>query len=149
MAGKLAIDRQHTAVLAMDFMVSIVSGYIGEPEPFLARAASVVARARETGVPVLHVKVGFRPGYPEVSRRNAAFSALDPAGRFLPGDPGGEIHGAVAARPDEVVIVKHRVGAFSGTELQMVLGAKEPTRTTASSSSKTAARTATRRCTVA
>jgi nicotinamidase-related amidase len=125
MAEKLAIDRQHTAVLVMDFMVSIVSGYIGEPEPFLARAAAVVARAREAAVPVLHVKVGFRPGYPEVSRRNAAFGTLEPAGRFLPGDPGGEIHDAVAPRADEVVIVKHRVGAFSGTDLQMILGAKE------------------------
>jgi nicotinamidase-related amidase len=125
MPEKPSIDRQHTAVLVMDYMVAILAGYIGEPESFLARAAAVVARAREAGVPVLYVKVGFRAGYPEVNRRNAAFGALEQAGRFLPGDPAGEIHAAVAPRADEVVIVKHRVGAFSGTDLAMVLGAKE------------------------
>jgi nicotinamidase-related amidase len=125
MSEKLSLDQKHTAVLVMDFMVAVLAGYIGEPESFLARAAAVVANAREAGVPVLHVKVGFRPGYPEISRRNAAFGVIEQTGRFLPGDPTGEIHEAVAPRPDEVVIVKHRVGAFSGTDLQMVLGAKE------------------------
>jgi nicotinamidase-related amidase len=125
MPEKPAIDRKHAAVLVMDYMVAVVAGYVGEPGPFLARAAEVVARAREAGVPVLHVKVGFRAGYPEINPRNAAFGTIETMGKFLPDDPGGEIHEAVAPRPDEVVIVKHRVGAFSGTDLAMVLGAKE------------------------
>ncbi len=125
MPEKLSIDRKRSAVLIMDYMVAIVAGYVSEPDPFLARAAEILAGARQAKVPVIHVKVGFRAGYPEISPKNAAFSAFEPKGRFLPGDPGSEIHPAVAPQPDEVVIVKHRTGAFTGTDLAMILGAKE------------------------
>jgi nicotinamidase-related amidase len=125
MSEKLSIDRKHAAILIMDYMVAIVAGYVNEPDPFLARAAEILARARQAKVPVIYVKVGFRAGYPEVSPKNAAFSTVTQLGKYLPGDPGAEIHPAVAPRPDEVVIVKHRTGAFTATDLTMILRAKE------------------------
>jgi len=74
---------------------------------------------------VIHVKVGFRDGYPEASPRNLGFQAILGAQRFLPNDPGAEFHPAVAPEPGEVVVVKRRVGAFSGTDLQLILNARE------------------------
>lgn len=35
--------------------------------------------------------------------------------------PGSEIHPAVTPQDGEVVVVKHRVGAFAGTDLDMIL----------------------------
>ncbi|HSS51314.1 MAG TPA: isochorismatase family cysteine hydrolase, partial [Thermoanaerobaculia bacterium] len=37
----------------------------------------------------------------------------------------GEIHPALAPRPEDIVVTKHRVSAFSGTDLEMILRANE------------------------
>jgi nicotinamidase-related amidase len=41
----------------------------------------------------------------------------------MEGSAGSEIHAAVAARPGDVVVTKHRVSAFAGTDLEIVLRA--------------------------
>ena len=45
------------------------------------------------------------------------------SGRFTEGSAGTEVHTAVAPRPGDVVVTKHRVSAFAGTDLEMVLRA--------------------------
>jgi nicotinamidase-related amidase len=118
----LALDRTRTAVLAMDLQSEIVAQF---PDgTVLERAATVIAAARDANVPVIHVVVGFRPGYPEVSPRNMGFSAVAGTGRFVTSSPGADIAPAIGARPEDVVVVKHRVGAFAGTDLEMILRAK-------------------------
>ena len=71
--------------------------------------------------------VSFREGYPEVSPRNHSFSAISGSGRLLAGSPGTEIHPQVGPRPREVVLTKHRVGAFSTTPLETILRAHDIT----------------------
>lgn len=39
-------------------------------------ASRTLRVAREKGMPVIHVQVGFRPGLPEVSARNELFAAI-------------------------------------------------------------------------
>jgi nicotinamidase-related amidase len=73
-------------------------------EGVLARAASLLERARKRGAPVLHVQHDGGPG--------------DILGK--PG-PGWEIHPDVAPRPGEPVIGKNRCSAFPGTELDAQL----------------------------
>src|SRR5262245_28361980 len=80
--------------------------------------------ARNTSLTVIHVVVGFRPGYPEVSDRNLSFRAIKETGRFAESDKNANIHPAVAPRVGEAVVTKHRVGAFSGTDLEMLLRAR-------------------------
>jgi nicotinamidase-related amidase len=118
----LTIDRAHSAVLAMDYQTGIVAGYATGQEALLQRAADVLARARHAGLPVIYITVGFRPGYPEISPRNARFSALKEGGRFLAG-PDAEVHPAVAPAPGDILVTKHRVSAFAGTDLEMILRA--------------------------
>jgi nicotinamidase-related amidase len=36
-----------------------------------------------------------------------------------------EIHPTVGPQDEEIIVVKHRVGAFAGTDLEMILGAKD------------------------
>jgi nicotinamidase-related amidase len=45
------------------------------------------------------------------------------SGRFVEGSAGSEVHPAVAPKPGDVVVTKHRVSAFAGTDLDMVLRA--------------------------
>lgn len=120
----LALDRTRTAVLAMDLQADVVARFPDGSAALLERVATVVAAARKATVPIIHVVVGFRPGYPEVSARNASFSAVASTGKFVTSPPGADIVPGVGARPEDVVVVKHRVGAFAGTDLDMILRAK-------------------------
>lgn len=128
MADDFSIDPVRTAVLSMDCQAGIVSIYTREGrDAFLARVASVLNHARAAGVTVIHVQVGFRPGLPEVSSRNALFGAVKASEQHqrLFREPLGAIPDAIAPQGDEIVINKHRVSAFTGTDLGMILRANE------------------------
>jgi nicotinamidase-related amidase len=109
-----------SALLVMDVQNSIVERF---PDAgVLDRAAAAVAAARGAGVPVIYVRVAFRPGHPEVSPRNKSFAALR-GGGGLADDDATAIHPAVAPEPGEVVVTKRRVSAFAGSDLDVVLRA--------------------------
>jgi len=77
MADTFTMDPAHTAVLSMDCQAGIVSIYTGEAkEAFLLRAASVLNHARAAGMTIIHIQIGFRPGLPEISSRNALLGAI-------------------------------------------------------------------------
>ncbi len=122
MAGQLSIDPAHSAVLIMDYQAAVVEGFATGQEGLLERASQVLARARAAGLKVIYIVVKFRPGYPEVSPRNANFNAVRQSGRFI-AEAGTEVHPAVAPHADDIIVVKHRVGAFPGTDLDMILRA--------------------------
>lgn len=120
----ITVEPNRTALLVMDLQSDIV-GMLGDAvAPVVERAAGVVAAARKARLPIIYVVVGFRPGYPELSPRNASFSAVAKSGRFVVGTPGSDIAAAVRPAEGDVVVVKHRVSAFAGTDLEMVLRAK-------------------------
>src|SRR3984957_4920894 len=123
MADNLSIDRRTSALLVMDFQTLIVDNYAGGAEVLLNRTAKLIAAARTAGIRVIYVVVGFRPGYPEVSDRNAAFNGLKASGAFVAGAENAKIHFAVAPLADEIVVTKHRVSAFAGTDLDLMLRA--------------------------
>ncbi len=127
MGTDIKFDIAHNAVLAMDCQAGIVSIYAQPPEEFLARAASVLGAARKSGMAVIHVQVGFRPGLPEVSGRNKLFAALksNPQHQQLFLGPAGAIHPALGPEAEDIVVTKHRVSAFAGTDLEMLLRARE------------------------
>lgn len=123
-----SIDPAHTAVLSMDCQAGIVSIYAKEDKDnFLSRAATVLNHARATAMMVIHCKVGFRPGLPEVSSRNRLFGAIksSPQHQKLFQEPLGTIPAVIAPSQEEIVITKHRISAFTGTDLEMILRANE------------------------
>jgi nicotinamidase-related amidase len=123
MADHLSIDRRTGALLVMDFQTLIVDNYAAGAEPLLDRTAKLIAAARTAGMRVIYVVVGFRPGYPEVSDRNATFKGLKASGALAAGAENAKIHPAVAPLAEEIVVTKHRVSAFAGTDLDLVLRA--------------------------
>jgi nicotinamidase-related amidase len=122
MSEPLSIDHSRSAVLAMDYQSGVVTGYATDPAALLQRAVGVLAQARQVGILVIYVTVGFRPSYPEISPHNERFSALKRSGRFATGAD-TEVHPAVAPQPGDIIVVKHRVNAFVGTDLDMILRA--------------------------
>ena len=123
MADNLSIDRRTSALLVMDFQTLIVDNYAAGAEALLDRTAKLIAVARTAGMRVIYVVVGFRPGYPEISDRNATFNGLKASGAFAAGAENAKIHPAVAPLAEEIVVTKHRVSAFAGTDLDLMLRA--------------------------
>src|ERR1700677_2477427 len=123
MADNLSIDRRTSALLVMDFQALIVDNYAAGAEALIDRTAKLIAVARTAGIRVIYVVVGFRPGYPEVSDRNATFSRIKASGAFAAGAENTGIHSAVAPLAEEIVVTKHRVSAFAGTDLDLMLRA--------------------------
>jgi len=123
MSDRISLVAKASALLVMDFQIMIVEGYAANKEALLARTARLIEAARSAGVMLIYVVVGFRRGYPEISPRNLTFGAVRAAGRFAPGDAAAAIHPAVAPKTGDVVVTKHRVSAFAGTDLDMILRA--------------------------
>jgi len=127
MSAQIPLDPARSAVLSMDNQAGIVSIYTKNDEAMLSRAANVLRQARLKGMLVIHVQVGFRPGLPEVSSRNLLFGAIKSSPqhqRLFQGETGA-IHPAVAPEAEDIVVTKHRVNAFAGTDLEMILRAKD------------------------
>lgn len=124
----LNINASRTALLSMDLQTAIASIYTKDDSEFLPRVATVLnAARRKNNLRVMHVQVGFRPGFPEVDARNQLFGAIrnSPQWQQIFQGPAGAIHPDVAPKGDEIVITKHRVSAFTGTDLDMILKANE------------------------
>lgn len=87
----------------------------------IERGARALGVARGLGIPVIHVRIAFPPGYHGINRHT-------PMGRFmlehealLEGSRGAEIIPDLAPSGDELVLTKHMVSAFAGTNLDQVL----------------------------
>ncbi len=87
----------------------------------LDRVGAATATARTEGIPVVYVRLAFRPGMPEISPRNLLFSRVAQMGGFGEGDEGTRIHPAIAPTPEDTVVLKKRASAFSGSDLGVVL----------------------------
>jgi nicotinamidase-related amidase len=118
---KLSIEPKTTALLLMDFQKMVVDSYVVDKEALLGRVKRLAVKARNSGMRVIYVVVGFQPGYPEVSGRNPVFSSLKAAGLLATGHPSAEIHPALIPQPGEAVVTKQRVSAFTGTNLDVIL----------------------------
>jgi nicotinamidase-related amidase len=109
----------------MDLQVGVIERYSVGSEVLLDTVSTATRAARSRDVPVVYVRVGFRPGTPEVSGRNRTFSAIASSGGFAETDPSTQIHPAIAPHPEDIVVTKRRVSAFTGSDLDVVLRSLE------------------------
>ncbi len=89
-------------------------------EGLVESVGRLIAWARERRVPVIWVRMAFRPGYIDASRSVRA-SAAEMAGRLVDGTWGADILEGLDRRPEDPVITKKRPSAFHGTDLAFVL----------------------------
>jgi nicotinamidase-related amidase len=122
-----APDPSHTAVLSMDMQNGIVAIYAASAPEMVGRCADVLKAARSRNMPVIHIRVGFRPGLPEMSTRNQLLGPIKSSDHHqqLFHGTGGDIHPALGPEENDIVVTKHRVSAFVGTDLAMILRAQE------------------------
>lgn len=109
-------------LILMDFQRGIVDGAERSGAAALSSAAKALGAARDRGVPVVHVRVAFRPDYPEISPANQAFAPILQGGDSMTeASPLTAIVLEVGPLPGEPVVTKRRFGAFSGSDLDAVL----------------------------
>ncbi|MFD1677987.1 cysteine hydrolase family protein [Alicyclobacillus fodiniaquatilis] len=113
-----------TALLVMDVQNGIVSRF-AENQEVLHPFEKAVAAARQHGMSVIFVRVGFSEGYPEVSPRNKGFSAIAGRGGMTVHDSSTQIHESMQPQPNEPIVTKYRVSAFAGSTLEVILRSRQ------------------------
>lgn len=112
-------ERADTALLLMDLQPGILANY--DDAGYLPRIGRALAAARRAGLPVIWVRVAFRDGYPEVSPDNAIFAGIRGSGRLLETTEAAQLHPSLDVQPQDVRVTKRRIGAFAGSDLDVVL----------------------------
>ena len=83
----------------------------------LARAATAIDRARGRGVPVVHVRLGFRADYADALSVAPRIDKLKASKAAILGTWGTEFPALIAPREDELVVTKQCVNPFYNTGL--------------------------------
>ena len=103
----------------MDVQPGIVDR-VDNKQEYLEKINEAVVYAHKKQIPVIYVVVGFRTGFPEVSPNNKSFTTMEQATRKALIDP-RPVNDPIGS---DVVVVKRRVSAFSGSDLEVLLRAK-------------------------
>lgn len=108
----------NTAFLCLDFQQGVLSMHPTAANAVEA-AAQALAVARERGMLVIHVGLGFAPGHPEIGE-HLPFARLKQAGLFVQGSDSARFDPRLY-RDGDLCLYKQRIGAFSRNQLEMVL----------------------------
>jgi nicotinamidase-related amidase len=108
------------ALLIMDMQKGILKNY-PSAQAQITNAMKAIDSARKRNIPVLFVRVGLRPGLPEINPNNKMFSGI----RDRIGNENIEewmqIEPTIAPLENEIIINKKRVSAFAGSDLEIIL----------------------------
>lgn len=108
------------ALLVMDVQAGIVLR-LPDATTALNNVAKAIANARSKNIPVIYVVVGFRQGAPEINPNNKSFSEAKNRFSTVNMQEYMAIHPDVAPQDGEIIVVKRRISAFAGSDLEVVL----------------------------
>ncbi len=116
----------NTALLVMDIMNGTISRLGDHAAPLISSLTSAIVAARAADIPLIYVVVAFRKGFPEISPGNKSFTTLRQNPAVMAGlEEPVTIHASVTPQPGEVVVTKRRFSAFTGSDLEVVLRARD------------------------
>ena len=130
MSSEPRIEAASSALILNDLQLAIISGsplassdpkVISRMNAVVDQCAKALELARGAGMPVVHVRIAFSPGYPEASPHSPMMRYMRDKGVLLEGDSGTAFDARVAPRQGEIVVTKHAVSAFAGTALEQML----------------------------
>jgi nicotinamidase-related amidase len=120
------IDPSRAALLVMDYQNGVLD-MLDETDDLLSRAADAIATVRGAGGQIGYVRVAFEDAdleaFPPTSGMGKRVGA---SGLSLHnGSPSTAVHERVAPKPGDMIVRKVRVGAFSTTDLDEQLRARD------------------------
>ena len=95
-------------------------------ETVLAAAERLLAGARETDVPIVHVRIAFRPDHAEVIRNGPVWDNIVRLDAVTEGSWGASFHDRLRPQPHELVVRHGRINAFFGSPLEETLRLFDP-----------------------
>ncbi|MDB5283961.1 MAG: isochorismatase [Bacteroidota bacterium] len=115
-------NTQHSALLVMDMQPTILRRF-NDTSLLVNKVSDAIAFARHRQIPVIYVTVGFRSGAPEISANNKGFTASKQQMLAVDMDEMLKIHPALLPAVGEITVIKRRISAFTGSDLEVVLRA--------------------------
>jgi nicotinamidase-related amidase len=122
---------QKSALVIIDYINEIIDpkgklagkGYAAfdEKHKTLDKVRGLIEIARRKQFPIFFVRIGFSPSYVEQPESSPLFGGAKKFGALQLGSWATEFHPKVAPSSSDMVINKHRVSAFYGTPLDIVL----------------------------
>jgi nicotinamidase-related amidase len=113
------METEKAALLVMDVQPGIADR-LENKEEFITHLKGTVDEAHRKQILVIYVVVGFRTGFPEVSTRNKLFNAIRTSPTYS-----ALVNPSPSIEPTQgdIVVLKRRVSAFSGSDLEVILRA--------------------------
>jgi nicotinamidase-related amidase len=100
--------------------LGVAEGATGRDQ-VIERAARLLAGARAAGVPVVSVRIAFRPDHADVLQNARIFRDVVRLGAMTEGSWGAEFLDGLGPAPGEFVVTHNRIGAFHGSNLGDIL----------------------------
>jgi biuret amidohydrolase len=126
--------KPRTAVLALHYQNDVLhaDGRIrvgfapgdGARERVIAAAGALLAGARRAGLPIVHIRIAFRPDYADLVQNCSLFRDTAKAGAVQDGSWGAQFHAGLGPddrRTDEYIVHHLRTSGFVGTPLELIL----------------------------
>lgn len=136
----MSARRYRTAVVALHYQNEVlhpdgkIKVGLSADSPERARviraAGSLLAQARSSQTPIVHVRVAYRPDYADVNQNAPIFRNVVKIGAAQEGEWGSQFFDELApdpASPIEFVVKHSRINAFYGSQLEEVLKIIDPT----------------------
>jgi nicotinamidase-related amidase len=115
----MKLDPKKTALLTLDFQKDIL-GFAPAAEAIIPTASKAVEFARKKQFLIIHVGLGFSVGHPEIPDIDSRLKRVKENNLFVKGTSSAEFHAAIA-RPEDLVVYKQRIAAFSENQLHLIL----------------------------
>lgn len=116
-------NKQKSALLIMDMQARMLAMYPNS-STLCENVNKAIKYARANNIPVFFVRVGFRLGMPEISANNKVFAASKEKMAIANMDEWMSLDSSIEPLPNEIVITKRRVSAFTGSDLEVLLRAQ-------------------------
>ena len=117
---EFAYNNSSSALLVMDVQTGIVKNVTNNTR-LIDTIKTAISTARKIKIPVIYVTITFRDGFPEISKNNKSFSMIKERSDLFANKKAMDIYPEIAPKPSDIVVVKRRVSAFTGSDLQVIL----------------------------
>ncbi len=111
-------ELEKTALLLMDLQPGIIDNLDNKDE-FLKKVQTTIDFAHKNKIQIIYVVVSFREGAPEISSSNKIFSTM----KERASSSMVNINPVFDIQYNDILVTKHRISAFSGSDLDMILRA--------------------------
>lgn len=112
---------ENTALLVMDMQNGIVNG-LDDKDKIIEANQRAIEKARQQDIPVIFVRVAFSQGLLEIAPNNKMFGPMRENNAPMERDSEAtQIHPELNRKEHEPIVTKHRVSAFTGSNLEVLL----------------------------